>query len=129
MPSGISPLVRGVDQDELHWRRLLKHSRQARELKRDDVIELQHLWRIAVQSYTSCKLTKASDKLVAIASIAKIVSESTNERYVAGLWQYDDLSELVEQLAWRVKDSRQADGQPSKRQNTFRAPVSICYYF
>jgi hypothetical protein len=76
-------------------------------------------WSRTVEWYMECKITKPRDKLVAIAGIAHKVAEATHERYLAGLWDNQD---LAIQLLWHVLSRRQADDSPSTRPETYRAP-------
>jgi hypothetical protein len=88
---------------ERHWRERLQHLFSGQPNQQlvgaaDDSPE--ELWRTAVHSYTSCALTNANDKLLAIWGVAKLVKETLKENYAAGMWQ----NNLHEQLAWRVAD-------------------------
>jgi hypothetical protein len=80
---------------------------------------LYETWSETVEWYTECKITIQSDKLVAIAGIAHTVAEFTGERYLAGLWENQD---LAIQLLWHVLSRRQADNSPSQRADFYRAP-------
>ncbi|KAI1213948.1 heterokaryon incompatibility protein-domain-containing protein [Annulohypoxylon truncatum] len=44
-------------------------------------------WRAIVTKYTSCQLTKESDKLMAISGVAKTFGEFNGDTYLAGLWK------------------------------------------
>lgn len=48
------------------------------------------------------------------------MSASYGEKWIAGLWETDP----IEQMGWKVKDCRQANGSPSRRQDPskYRAP-------
>ncbi|KAK4955314.1 hypothetical protein LTR10_007509 [Elasticomyces elasticus] len=59
---------------------------------------VQQNWVDIVHGYTECGLSYASDKLVAIAGMAKMASRFTQCDYVAGLWRKD----LEHQLLWKV---------------------------
>jgi hypothetical protein len=60
---------------------------------------LSSRWRSVVSEYTSGQLTYASDKLPAIAGIAKqLMSRMPPQKYLAGLWERS----LVHDLIWRV---------------------------
>ncbi|OJD33799.1 heterokaryon incompatibility protein [Diplodia corticola] len=64
-----------------------------------DPAHLANLWNKIVASYTGSKLTNASDKLVAIAALARKVSEAygdTAGRYCAGFWK--DI--IIRHLCW-----------------------------
>lgn len=119
-------MSRGVthgDALELQWRQILhremsKVDTSRNELSTSDKVDLQDIWSYTVDSYTSCNITKATDIFPAIAGVAKGISEACNEDYVAGLWKH----RLVEQLNWKVRDCRTADGQPSKRRTMVLGP-------
>lgn len=73
----------------------------------DDSVEA--FWARAVRDYTTCKLTKYSDRLSAIWGIAKLVRDQLRihipgDEYGVGLWK----TNLAVQLAWRVADYRKA---------------------
>lgn len=139
MPTGAPSVVRSGGQDELQWRRLLQQSRddKARKLRdksesngrvpgevsTNDKIELQDVWRDAVKNYTSCNITNTEDKLPAVAGLAQVMHDCCQEEYVAGLWGGGD--NLVVQLAWRVKDGKNGEDRPAKRQlkEGYRAPT------
>ncbi|KAK7740607.1 hypothetical protein SLS62_011079 [Diatrype stigma] len=64
--------------------------------------------------YSSCGLTKPSDKLIATAGVAGELRDITKDVYLAGLWEKD----LVSQLCWtydvgarRVVDRSTTQGQ------------------
>jgi len=70
-------------------------------------------WKETVMEYSTRQLTYASDKLVAIAGLAKNFAEP-GDRYLAGLWE----SGLIEHLQWFVyNDQSQIQERP-----TWRAP-------
>lgn len=53
-------------------------------------------WHLLVKKYSTHGLTKSSDKLVALAGIARRFGESTGDEYLAGLWR----KSLVIDLCW-----------------------------
>lgn len=65
-----------------------------------------NLWNDLIKQYSRCDLTKHSDKLFAMAGIAKLFHEVTNDEYVAGWWK----SCLLESLDWRVFEPRPRQG-------------------
>ncbi|KIW90807.1 uncharacterized protein Z519_08590 [Cladophialophora bantiana CBS 173.52] len=92
--------------------------------KTDEPYWVYEVWSRIVEVYMECKLSYAEDKLVAISGIAQKVTEATNERYLAGLW---DNALLPQSLLWHVLGRRQADGTPSVRSASagdedYRAP-------
>ncbi|KAI1502243.1 heterokaryon incompatibility protein-domain-containing protein [Biscogniauxia marginata] len=103
-PAGLpQPLDTGAT--DRHWRERLRGSETAvlpLVVSANDSLET--FWKTAVRTYTSCNLTYHSDKLAAIWGIAKQVRDALGEEYFAGLWYKG----LLEQLAWRVIDCKQA---------------------
>lgn len=55
-------------------------------------------WLGLVQNYSQRKLTYQTDKLTALAGLARIVAERTGDRYYAGLWA----AHFLEDACWRV---------------------------
>ena len=53
-------------------------------------------WQEIVESYSRCKLTFATDKLVALAGLACVASRASDDEYVAGMWR----SKLLNMLSW-----------------------------
>ncbi|KAI1777266.1 heterokaryon incompatibility protein-domain-containing protein [Hypoxylon cercidicola] len=89
------------------------------------ILTLAEIWAQCVSMYSRTKLTRLSDKLVAISGVARWVHEqeaslcvdesSENERkedeYLAGLWRKN----LETQLLWRVlQPNAKRDKKPSK---------------
>ena len=75
-----------------------------RLLGKDDLIFPNEYWTAIVKDYTRSNLTYDSDKLVAIAGLAKAtlrVMDVSNDSYLAGLWRKD----LAVDLLWRVAAS------------------------
>lgn len=80
------------------------------EPKQGDTAPLYYPWTAAVSQYSRCALTQGSDKLIAIAGIAKEFGKSIDDEYVAGLWRKD----LINELRWSGGD---------KRATPYRAPT------
>ena len=74
--------------------------------------ETNHIWEKIVREYSQRNLTKASDKLVALAGIAAYFAPDFQCEYYAGLWK----SSLFEQLHWNVQG-------PKNERPTYRAPT------
>jgi len=71
-------------------------------------------WISLVELYTSSQLTFASDRLAAVAGIAKAYgANGSRGRYLAGIWEKD----FLWQLAWR-----QISGLTRKTSEDYRAP-------
>lgn len=108
-----------------HWRGRLQESGGNRLIsvsgQNDDSIE--DFWKAAVRNYTSCNLTKQSDKRIAIWGIAKLVRDSLEggEEYAAGMWEHH----LEEQLAWTVADWRTSERPDSLLSNPSWSWMSV----
>jgi hypothetical protein len=80
--------------------------------------DILNLWLDVVEAYTKCDLTYPSDKLFALAGLAKhFKSKFGLVDYMAGLWR----TRLETQLLWRVQSSG-----ITKRSEIYRAP-SWCW--
>lgn len=89
-PAGI-PLHSTLKDFDCLWE--LKEEQSSRSS-----VHLFNTWNGLVKEYTRCALTKRSDKLVAIAGLASLFHERSNDQYIAGLWR----AHLAEYLVWRV---------------------------
>jgi hypothetical protein len=77
-------------------------------------------WKRVTERYSRTGLTNESDKLIALAGIAELLSREIGGLYVAGMWE----KYLASQLLWRV-DPIYENGQlsnPSQRPTSYRAP-------
>lgn len=61
-------------------------------------LRVYKLWCMLLYTYTRCGLTQASDKLIALAGIANRVSETLQDRFLAGVWH----SWLMYDLCWSL---------------------------
>lgn len=75
-------------------------------------------WRAMVESYTTCTLTEQQDKLIAIQGLVNIYKPLRDDDYLAGLWR----KQLPSGLMWTTRDGLQANGEPTYRPETYRAP-------
>ena len=78
------------------------------KLSESDLKRLRQSWSSAAEHYSRCLLTVQTDKLVALAGIAKSVANATQDEYLFGLWK----SSFVENLLWT--------GDPSVSRSSFR---------
>ncbi|KXJ94922.1 heterokaryon incompatibility protein-domain-containing protein [Microdochium bolleyi] len=71
---------------------------QLQEARRDHwMFETASLWSNWVEMYSAAKLTRRSDKMIAISGLAKYMQDlRSGDRYLAGLWAH----EFVDQLLW-----------------------------
>lgn len=101
LPNGLPPPMDGSARPERHWRGRLQEPEGNHEplagASDDNLIDF---WKTAVDKYTSCKLTKGSDKTIAMWGIAKLVRDAFDSKYGLGLWQEN----LEDQLTWRVAE-------------------------
>ncbi|CZR41652.1 uncharacterized protein FPRO_11241 [Fusarium proliferatum ET1] len=70
--------------------------------------KLHLLWSTVIRNYSDTKLTKSSDRLVALVGIANIISRSygvNKSDYAAGLWK----PHLAHQLLWARKQAQYTD--------------------
>ena len=99
------------------------------------------LWKNVVETYSRLQLTKFTDKLVALAGVAKLFQESLfrsdpGRTYVAGLWS----THLESQLLWSVNEiyqnntgvldnpaRRHPEGGPSFSWASIDSPYGITY--
>ena len=71
-------------------------------------------WERVTRAYSKAALTKASDKIIALAGIATEMESVLNDNYLAGLWARN----LPEQLVWQVVGDKTKISRPS----LYRAP-------
>jgi hypothetical protein len=76
------------------------------------------IWDSIVKDYTRCSLTKQTDKLIALAGIAKAVQRVFNDHYLAGLWG----SSLPMSLLWEVTRDSAGSKKSGKENDSYRAP-------
>ncbi|KAH8666965.1 heterokaryon incompatibility protein-domain-containing protein [Xylariales sp. PMI_506] len=80
------------------------------------------IWNRIVETYSKTALTQGGDKLIALAGIARRMSEIIGCDYVAGLWD----KYLASQLLWRVEPLfhhiSRSFSHPSTRPDEYRAP-------
>jgi hypothetical protein len=52
-------------------------------------------WMYMITKFSATKLSFESDRFVAIAGLAKLIQPLINVRYLAGLWDFDLVSQLI----------------------------------
>jgi len=72
------------------------------------------LWGSVISSYTTCQLTKESDKLPALSGIAKFLQPVLGKEYLAGIWREN----IHMYLTWMCT----SDHNLLKKPRTYRAP-------
>ncbi|KAF7515010.1 hypothetical protein G7054_g14820 [Neopestalotiopsis clavispora] len=82
--------------------------------------ETYKLWELCVEQYSAAAITKPSDKLIAISSLAKIVGQVLKDTYVAGLWRQN----MPRCLMWAREQRAQSWENPAvERLDEKRAPT------
>ncbi|KAE8452608.1 hypothetical protein EG329_013867 [Mollisiaceae sp. DMI_Dod_QoI] len=90
----------------------LLHSSRANEdedFKKESAFTL---WYRIVEAYTLCQLTYETDRLIAIAGLARHIQPILNCRYLAGLWDF----RFVHQLCWQSLEC-------VRPEDTYQAPT------
>ncbi|KAK8085385.1 hypothetical protein PG997_006656 [Apiospora hydei] len=75
-------------------------------------------WNEIVQLYAPAQLTVSSDRLPALAGVARRHSELTKDQYLAGMWRRT----LVNQLTWKAQPHHRGDPSGPTRPS-WRAPT------
>lgn len=102
-PAGLPESLDVAAASERDWRARLQITTEGKSPKGTADSSIEEFWRSAVRSYTACSLTRCTDRMIAIWSVAKLVRDEMrrdykSQDYGAGLWS----SHLHAQLAWRV---------------------------
>lgn len=79
-------------------------------------------WPRLVREFTSCQLTDRSDRLVALAGIARVLASTVKDQYVAGLWSKD----LPEALVWRTTSTQHYGSTASYFSPSFSWAAADC---
>uniref|UniRef100_L2G647 Heterokaryon incompatibility protein n=1 Tax=Colletotrichum fructicola (strain Nara gc5) TaxID=1213859 RepID=L2G647_COLFN len=99
LPAGFPLSIDEKAATDRYWRQRLQEADiSVRSHVKVSEGSLEKLWKNVVRTYTSCNLTKHSDKSNALWGIAKLSRDILCQEYAHGLWS----SSLEEQLAWRV---------------------------
>lgn len=91
------------------WQISIPDSMDSRSLRYAD-------WGFVVNFYSQLDLTFGADKLVAISALAQEWAELLQDEYLAGLWKFD----LLRQLLWRMDFTESIQ---RKRYFPYRAPT------
>ncbi|KAG6357252.1 hypothetical protein INS49_015130 [Diaporthe citri] len=70
--------------------------------------EPQKVWCSIVNAYSTAELTQDSDELIAIAGVSEKMQERLCDRYVAGLWE----SNLLTELLWSASEANKPRPNP-----------------
>ncbi|KAI8623411.1 heterokaryon incompatibility protein-domain-containing protein [Xylariaceae sp. FL1651] len=83
------------------------------------------IWSDVVTQYSSCQLTFASDKLVAVSGIARYLETARDDIYIAGLWVKNIAAEMAWHRSWvnpRVHDFQRNEMVSTQGFTKHRAP-------
>ncbi|KAF2707176.1 HET-domain-containing protein [Pleomassaria siparia CBS 279.74] len=83
--------------------------------KRDDTHKFYNAWVNVIGTYSSCNITMAKDKLVAVGGLAEQFQELSGDDFLAGLWR----SQIFTGLTWRVVNSLDSKAKLKE----YRAPT------
>lgn len=87
--------------------------RNGKDMTKENIMAM---WWSILREYTLGKLTKPSDKLMAISGVAQVIHAlCPEEDYLAGIWR----SDLLLSLMWRLYPNR---NEKSRRFDTYVAP-------
>ena len=124
-----------VDQDRPRGDKSLVSSQHRNTITRSHVQSMRlsescGQWPQIVDEYTSKQITYGSDRLVAIAGLAKMMQRGLKSQYLAGMWRRD----LIGQLAWSVDPflvrPRPAEYRsPSWSWASVDSPVSLAHWY
>lgn len=76
---------------------------------------MKKLWKTIVEDYTAAQLTVATDKLIALSGIAKVMARALGDKYIAGLWE----TSFITDLFWLGSSDRRG---LRPRPSPYRAP-------
>jgi hypothetical protein len=80
--------------------------------------EIHPIQSTGITAYSGRDLTHITDKLPALYGLSKLITESTHDKYSAGLWY----SDCVQQLLWRHCEKLPEIVVESEKHVVFRAP-------
>lgn len=98
-----------------------RHRRRRRRRPQDrKLLALQQRWRDMVTQYSRLRLTFGSDRLPALAGLAKQMMRVRGGKYLAGMWE----DSLFEDLCWTVVEERSSSETipPPKDAGAYIAP-------
>lgn len=100
LPKGVAPYEQWPEGDKSGTGHLQGWSPRMLDIKFTSE-SVWYIWRRAVEDYSLRQLTRYTDKLPALAGLARTIYdyESAQCRYLAGLWEHD----FISALAWASK--------------------------
>ena len=113
---------------EMAWRRALHKGWLDNKLNSTSLTSLRlwDIWRSIVRIYTSCELTRATDKLLAVSGVASIARQALGleRQYAVGMWFSQDsrIPWFIDQLGWQVQHPKEGGRRPSRRYDKYCAP-------
>jgi Heterokaryon incompatibility protein (HET) len=95
-PLGAQVSFNGWSREKQNLKKLLA---KVLEPLQDTEVKFIPLWEKILEKYTACKLTRVTDKLVAISGVAKELESALRIKYCAGLW----VEHLLPGLLWHSR--------------------------
>ncbi|CAG5152967.1 uncharacterized protein ALTATR162_LOCUS2983 [Alternaria atra] len=94
--------------------------------------DVRKTWRTVLQRYTGCKLTYASDKLVAISGVGRLLAKASGDEFIAGMLKQDIWRDLLwssQETLWSQNEdlARLTNDSPSFSWASVSQPT--CYSF
>ncbi|KAK3402148.1 heterokaryon incompatibility protein-domain-containing protein [Sordaria brevicollis] len=86
-PAGVHPRIFESQHTLSKERDLFFDTKRTYADREGEELKLYYLWANLVESYSACKLTFQSDKLVACSGLAKIIQARIKDKYVVGMWR------------------------------------------
>ena len=83
-----------VSLNDLQWQEPGVEPMQDIALHKSIIGKVHGMWNEFLYFYTSCKITKESDVLVALVGVADEVERAVSDKLVAGLWKANFIKEL-----------------------------------
>ncbi|KAH3957471.1 hypothetical protein HBH70_225220 [Parastagonospora nodorum] len=85
-------------------------------------------WLTTVEEYSKGKLSYASDRLVAVSGLARLLQKSIGSGYVAGMWRKNLELQLL-WTVWEMGETRPKNKPENRRPSWSWAPLNsrICY--
>lgn len=94
-----------------------------RTIKREGSrVDILKSWFGTIEAYSKTKLTKSSDKLVAIGGVAREVANLLSDQYFAGLLWGSKEADFVNGMLWEVDPNSRFQTEPPRKSLPYRSP-------
>lgn len=116
---GVLDRAHDLKRFDIQSRYSLSHAMRNGGTARSDIRSLEtrdKMWRQIMIQYSKTRLSFSEDRLIALSGIAKVLQDTFDDQYVAGLWRHN----LEHQIAWSATYSKGAD---FRRRQIYVAPT------